>query len=66
MLPGGTSGVEFVEQAQRKWPDLTIVYTSGYPDGGLPELRSDGVVNFIRKPYRKAELVKTFQELLWP
>ena len=58
--------VDFVEQAQQKWPDLKIVYTSGYPDRGRPELRSDGAVNFIPKPYRKAELAKTFQELLWP
>jgi PAS domain S-box-containing protein len=64
VLPGGASGVDLVERARTKWPDLKIIYTSGYPDGELPQLSSGNDASFIRKPYRKGELAQIFEGLL--
>jgi CheY-like chemotaxis protein len=65
VLPGGTSGVDLAEKAQRRWPHLKIVYSSGYPDGELPEFFNPELQpNFIRKPYRKADLAETLEALL--
>ena len=65
VLPGGTSGIELAETAQRRSPHLKIVYSSGYPDGELPDFFSLKMQpNFIRKPYRKADLAETLEALL--
>jgi PAS domain S-box-containing protein len=65
VLPGGMSGPDLAETAQQQFPKLKIVYTSGYLDGEIPDLSSNGRHSgFVRKPYRKAELAKIFSSVL--
>ena len=65
VLPGGISGPEFAEEARTSYPDLKIVFMSGYPAdaadrGGL--LDSDRVL--LNKPFSRHQLAKTLREAL--
>ncbi len=65
VMPGGISGWELVERAQRMLPGLKALLTSGYAVETLAErgrLRSD--LKVLDKPYRKAELARRLREAL--
>jgi len=52
------SGLELAERLQEKWPELRIIYTSGYTDHALLErnaLRED--MPFLQKPYMPAAML---------
>jgi len=59
MLPG-ISGIEFMEEAQRRDPNLVVIITTGYStvENGVASLRK-GAFDFLPKPF-------TFDELLGP
>jgi CheY-like chemotaxis protein len=53
------SGVELAEQLRRRWPDLALIYTSGYTDHALLErnaIRPD--IPFLQKPYLPASMLE--------
>ena len=57
--------VDIARAARRRRLDLKVVFTSGYPatgDGGL--LEDDERAEFVRKPYRKAELAEKLAAVL--
>jgi len=65
VLPGGTSGPEFAEQARKRCPDLRVVFMSGYPAqvaGRAGFLDGDTVL--INKPFRRQELAKALRDAL--
>jgi PAS domain S-box-containing protein len=65
VMPGGLDGVKLARIAQKRWPALKIVLTSGFPqarvegNGGLP-----GGLNLLSKPYHKEELAATLRAAL--
>ncbi len=65
MLPGEISGPELARMAQRRWPSLKVVFTSGY---GPEELHHQGGlekgVRVLHKPYQKHELANRLREVL--
>ncbi len=65
VMPGGVSGWELVERAQRLLPNLKVLMTSGYAVETLADrgrLRPD--LRVLDKPYRKAELARRLREAL--
>ena len=65
VLPGGTSGPEFAEEARIAYPDLKIIFMSGYPAESANRngfLGSDQVL--LNKPFRKGELAKIVRDAL--
>ena len=65
VLPGGVSGPEFAGQARRLYPDLKIIFMSGYPAGGTGHnsaLNPGDVL--ISKPFTKAKLSEVIKEAL--
>jgi CheY-like chemotaxis protein len=62
VMPGGITGVELGARAARSWPDLKILYTSGFTRTGPAEL-SEGAPLLI-KPYRKSDLAVRVREAL--
>ena len=65
VMPGGISGWELAERAQRMLPGLKVLLTSGYAVETLAErgrLRAD--LKVLDKPYRKAELARRLREAL--
>lgn len=65
VLPGGMSGIELAEAAQARYPELRVLYTSGYsPDLVLGKLQPDKEILLIRKPFRKEDLARIVRHAL--
>lgn len=65
VLPGGVSGPEFAETAQKHYPDINIIFMSGYAAAATKSnsiLASGGVL--LNKPFPRAELAKVLREAL--
>jgi PAS domain S-box-containing protein len=50
----GLTGIETVRRARRKWPELRVLYATGYADAGGEDGTGDDPR--IKKPFRLAEL----------
>jgi signal transduction histidine kinase len=64
-LPGGMSGLQLAEEAEKVRPDLPILLTTGY--GLTPALSEAGVLadgRLLRKPFTYSELALKLRELL--
>ncbi|MBL8258640.1 MAG: response regulator [Candidatus Competibacteraceae bacterium] len=65
VMPGQMDGVKLAGEAQRRYPHLPVLYTSGYTEHALI---GDGHqvegVDVLLKPYRKADLGKKIRLLL--
>jgi signal transduction histidine kinase/CheY-like chemotaxis protein len=60
VLPGPLNGLELAHTAKRKWPDLRIVLTSGFPAKTTDGI--DTVGRLLVKPYRKIDLARALYE----
>lgn len=64
LMPGGVNGFELADTARLSRPGLRVLFTTGFSDHIIAEHdRSDRDV-FLRKPYRRAELVHKLREAL--
>lgn len=67
VMPGEMDGVKLGAEAQRRYPGLRVLYTSGYTEHTLI---GDGHqvtgVEVLTKPYRKADLGRKLRLLLGP
>ena len=65
VLPGGMSGPEFAREAQRRRPELNVLFTSGYTENSIiHHCRLDDGVDLIGKPYRRADLARRLRAIL--
>lgn len=65
VLPGGMNGVELAEEAQRQYPNLKVLFTSGYPENALAHYqRPNQNLELIPKPYRKVDLAHKLHAIL--
>ncbi len=65
VLPGGMSGPEFAREAQRRRPELKVLFTSGYTENSIVHhCRLDDSVELIEKPYRWADLARRLRAIL--
>jgi CheY-like chemotaxis protein len=53
IMPGPVDGWEVAERFRERWPQVSVIYTSGYPLERRPV--TDGAL--LMKPYRIAELI---------
>jgi CheY-like chemotaxis protein len=59
VLPGGMSGADIAREASRHFPDIKILFTSGYADNVLAQFgQTDAGVHLINKPFRKHDLAR--------
>ncbi|MBV8836961.1 MAG: response regulator, partial [Alphaproteobacteria bacterium] len=59
VIPGGMNGRELADTAQRKKPEIRILFTSGYTQNAIVHHgRLDAGVLLLSKPYRKTELAR--------
>ena len=64
MLPGGTSGPEFVTEVRQQRQDLRVVYVSGYTANELDSSHLDiPGTTFLRKPFFMADLEQALIEV---
>jgi signal transduction histidine kinase/CheY-like chemotaxis protein len=64
VMPGGKDGVELALQAKQRWPQIAVVFSSGFsqakPDGNAVSLPPG--TPLLSKPYRKENLARAVRE----
>jgi PAS domain S-box-containing protein len=65
VLPGGMGGIELARELRVKYPELKVIFSSGYgPEASSdPSLPSDHVW-FLQKPYSSQRLLRIVRECL--
>ncbi len=65
VLPHGISGIDVAEATRKKFPQLKVIFTSGYVgDEKFETDLLDNRVEFLSKPYRQIELAQCLHRLL--
>jgi PAS domain S-box-containing protein len=65
VLPGALSGRELADAAKKLRPKLKILYSSGYTQNSIDHQgKLDPGVQFLPKPFRRAELASKVREVL--
>jgi len=57
----GLGGQELVALVKRRWPDIRILYMSGYSSEEIDDLDRDA--GFLQKPFTPGELMKKIADL---
>ena len=64
-LPGGMNGRQLADAAQRRRPELKVLFTSGYTRNAVVHGgRLDAGVALISKPFTYADLARKIREVL--
>ena len=66
VMPGGVNGRELAHRARQRWPEIKIVFTSGFSEA---RLNGDGgalaaCTPLLSKPYRKEDLASAARDAL--
>jgi signal transduction histidine kinase len=65
VMPEGISGPDLARLLRQKYPELKVIFTSGYSvDLGNQELQLEEGVNFLGKPFKTAHLAHTVRKCL--
>jgi CheY-like chemotaxis protein len=65
VLPGGMTGAQLAAQARGRWPNLKVLFTTGYARNAIVHHgRLDPGVQLITKPFTIAELANRVREVL--
>ena len=65
VMPGGMTGRVLAERARQIWPQLKVLYTSGYTENSIVhDGRLDEGVMLMSKPYSKRQLAQLVREAL--
>ena len=65
VMPGGISGFDLARQVRKHYPGMHVVLTSGYSAELLDQAEVGQLrLKVLRKPYRQAELARTFRAAL--
>ncbi len=60
----GLSGPELFESLSRRWPDLAVLFISGYPTETTPEFDLSDGAKSLRKPFTAAALIRKVRSRL--
>ncbi len=64
-LPGGVRGADLARSARQMLPDIRALVTSSAPDEAIRSAQTnDAVYEFLRKPFRAADLVRVIGGML--
>ncbi|MEC3910435.1 response regulator [Sphingobium sp. CR2-8] len=65
VLPGGMTGADLGHIARARWPDMKILFTTGYArDAIVHHGRLDMGVDLLPKPFGYADLAAKIREIL--
>jgi CheY-like chemotaxis protein len=65
VMPGGMTGRQLAEVAQRQRPNLKTLYTSGYTEDSISHQgKLDPGVHFLSKPFRRQDLALKIRAVL--
>ena len=61
----GISGAELANLMTDRWPEIRVLFMSGYTDGMLADHGVDGdEIQFLRKPFATYELLRAVAAIL--
>jgi CheY-like chemotaxis protein len=65
VMPGGMNGRQLASKLRERWPELRVLYTSGYAHGQLA-IDGESVPSkyVLSKPYRRADLAAKLRDVL--
>jgi len=65
VMPGGMNGVAFANEARIKFPEIKVIYTSGFPSGVIEENANASLdAPLINKPYNREVLCSMVNQVL--
>lgn len=65
VMPGGMNGRQLADAATELFPDLPVLFTSGYTENAIVHAgRLDRGVTLLNKPYNRAELALKVRQVL--
>jgi CheY-like chemotaxis protein len=65
ILPGGMTGAQLAAQARGRWPNLKVLFTTGYARNAIVHHgRLDPGVQLITKPFTISDLATRVREVL--
>jgi CheY-like chemotaxis protein len=64
VMPGAMSGLDLAKRVRDLYPEVRIILTTGYSAELLADADADLGLQVLRKPYRYADLVRAFCEVL--
>lgn len=65
VMPGGLNGPQLAAEAKKLWPDLPVLFTSGYTENAIVHQgRLDRGVHLLTKPYRRKDLAEKVRQVL--
>lgn len=64
VMPGGIDGFALAGIAQKQWPCVRIILTSGFPQTRFAEDFGPHGWRLLSKPYRKEELARMIRDML--
>jgi two-component system, cell cycle sensor histidine kinase and response regulator CckA len=63
VMPGAMDGAELARVAGERWPKLSVILTSGFPQSRLDEGQTSRF-RLLSKPYRKADLAQLLRDTI--
>jgi len=65
VLPGGLNGRTLAEEVRRKYPDVPVLFTTGYTRNAIVHQgRLDADVHLLNKPYTAQDLARKVRDML--
>ena len=64
VMPGTIDGWELARRAKHMRPELSVVYTTGFAEGALPDKSNPGYGPLLPKPWRADQLVSLVNRAL--
>lgn len=65
VMPGGVNGAQLAQQAQEMYPQIRILFTSGYTQNAFPKERHvPRDIPILYKPFRRNELIEKVEDAL--
>ncbi|WP_428151838.1 PAS domain S-box protein [Brevundimonas sp.] len=66
VMPGGMTGVELARICAERWPQMSVMLTSGYAGDDVDLALTDAPWPFLRKPYSGEQLREALGDILAP
>jgi signal transduction histidine kinase len=64
IMPGGMSGIDLVTQIRKHYPNIKVLFTSGYSEHAIPEQQLPAGEELVSKPYRAEVLAQKIRKIL--
>ena len=63
-MPGDMNGVQMAVRAQTLFPDIKLLFASGYASSNITDINLAKDYTILHKPYNPKELFKTLRQIL--